>query len=293
MNSSLWIIWVYFIFLNFSESFGCCNSCTSDCCTSCCSNCQQQCNTAQCINTCQSNCCSQTCVQSSSCGQSQSCCNNIGRDRSCSSCSQSQDCSTNDGRFKSCTCPPERVINGGDSGRSTQSHEGSLTANISSNNVVNNHNILNLTIGVNSNVVNNIKNEIGGMGGGGGNGSTNVVTKVVPVVVKVPTNGHTPVPPTPHPPVPPPQPPMGCCIIVRPCIRPNCNPYHYTCQGCHGSYGYLPVNPCEQGCYKRDSWTRHSCTMGRCFSRNVDCSYCHEDFYQSYQGYSQCHGCFY
>jgi hypothetical protein len=141
----------------------------------------------------------------------------------------------------------------------------SLTANVNSVNTINNKNNIKVEVNVDSLIVNNINNEEGSS------------ESAVPVRVLPKTQAS-----------------RRCCTIFVPCVRYNCNPYHYRCHGCQSDYGYLPIDPCYYGgCHKRTVWSRYRCTMGQCFRRNVDCSNCHRNFYQTYAKYSRCYGCFY
>ncbi|KAJ3628878.1 hypothetical protein MTP99_013314 [Tenebrio molitor] len=306
MSTFTWVVLVAVLLLHLPQSRGCCtnqvstctqncatqecaSSCQNNCCStsagccqnqvsSCCSTCTRKCATSDCFNSCQSDCCS---TGGNCCGTSRKDCCDNGKEK----------------EIVVVTGTPPRIINGADGGGT-----GSIAADITSTNLVNNNNVINMSINVDSNVVNNISNDCGG----GGGGSTKCEEKIVKVPVKVPVMGGPPVTPirpeisTVIPPVMPSvMPPVmprvlspQCCVIIVPCVTPNCNPYHHTCNGCQGNYGYLPINPCQGGCYKRATWERNRCSMGHCVSRQVDCSYCSDDFYHSYQGYSSCHGCF-
>lgn len=149
-----------------------------------------------------------------------------------------------------------------------------------------------MSINVNSNVVNNISNKGSDCCKKGE--TTDRPCPPCPTIYPTPPTPYpTPIPtpcpprPCPQPPCPRPEPPCiplppppqpKCCVVIVPCATQGCNPYHFKCQGCYGRYGYLPQNPCTTGCHKRET---------------IGCSSCNENYYQTFSGYSSCHGCYY
>ncbi|KYB28267.1 hypothetical protein TcasGA2_TC032680 [Tribolium castaneum] len=246
-------VWFVTILAHFSTIYACCNSCNT---------CHQQCATVVCVNQCQLTCCNTT----TPCPSTTKAPTSVTTSRSTST--------------TKVTPRPERL----------ETHESKMHMNVTSTNVINNMNTMNVNININKTIDNNIVSTKSRQQPT--ETRTIVVPKLVPVTILVPTNTTTPVTPTttttstakPH--------SEKCCIVIIPCVSYGCNPYHYRCHGCHGSYGYVPLNPCSSGCHKKETWDREKCHLGQCVSHKVDCSYCGHDFYQTYGGYSRCHGCF-
>ncbi|CAH1371835.1 unnamed protein product [Tenebrio molitor] len=249
------------------QSLACCNSC------SCSSSCYSRC----CVDVCREDCC------------------------------KKKDCNTTKGTTSTTeaetttepvtttrsppTPTPVRSI------RSSQ--KPSIKIGVSSFNFLNNDNHINIDSRVNTNVVNNISNK--GYGGSARSSTTTSRTTWTPrtttegttTTQSTTTTAKTTIAETTTNTITGPTKSPTCCIVIVPCVTYNCNPYHYRCHGCQGTYGYLPIDPCYGGCQKKPSWTRETCTMGQCFTRNINCSYCHYNFYQTYEEYSRCYGCFY
>ncbi|XP_044253716.1 mucin-2-like [Tribolium madens] len=245
------------ILANLSVIYACCNSCNS---------CHQQCTTVVCVNQCQVSCCNYTttpCPTTSS-----------------TTPTSPTEATTRTQTPTEITPRPERILE----------EQRRMDMNVTSSNVINNINTMNVNIKINKSIDNNIDNDNTQSPLQTPETRTIIVPKIVPVTVLVPVNTTTPVTPTTTTVKPDKK---KCCIIIIPCVSYGCNPYHRTCHGCHGSYGYVPRNPCGVGCYKKETWDREKCHLGQCVSHQVDCSYCGHDFYQTYDGYSRCHGCFY
>lgn len=88
----------------------------------------------------------------------------------------------------------------------------------------------------------------------------------------------------------------SCCNMVVPCAQAGCQSVRRTCGSqCTNRFMYLPLNPCQGGCGKRNYAVGNTCsTSGFCRQTMMECSSCDvNNFYNSYQGYQQCGGCFY
>ncbi|XP_030767343.1 uncharacterized protein LOC115891084 [Sitophilus oryzae] len=88
----------------------------------------------------------------------------------------------------------------------------------------------------------------------------------------------------------------GCCQVVQPCTPysySGCRMTSHQCSSsCLDSYMYNPINVCEGGCYRNQISMGHQCSSGGCYQDTIDCSRCDEHFYQSYENFMMCSGCF-
>lgn len=95
--------------------------------------------------------------------------------------------------------------------------------------------------------------------------------------------------------------PERCCNVIVPCLGGGCQTHHRTCGPmCMHQNVYLPVNPCARvPCSRHDFYNRYACSSSwhypyfGCSSRRVDCHECTYDFYQHFDTYNRCSGCFY
>lgn len=84
-----------------------------------------------------------------------------------------------------------------------------------------------------------------------------------------------------------------CCTIVEPYIpQPR---YRHECGNhCTGNFLYNSINPCQyHTCHRRRYSTRKICNTYYCENVVQDCSQCYENYYETYQDYQKCSGCFY
>ncbi|CAH2008319.1 unnamed protein product [Acanthoscelides obtectus] len=113
---------------------------------------------------------------------------------------------------------------------------------------------------------------------------------IIPVPVPYPVYQRYPVPIPYYPHIPQP----GCCTVIRPCVSSGCQSHRNHCgSGCLGNMMYEPVNPCYNGC-RRKSWGFRPMCFGQnsCIEMPVNCMGCNNNFFESYQGFQQCGGCF-
>ncbi|CAG9763403.1 unnamed protein product [Ceutorhynchus assimilis] len=90
--------------------------------------------------------------------------------------------------------------------------------------------------------------------------------------------------------------PQGCCQVVSPC-----SPYNYggcqrsstqCSQDCSESHVYQPSDVCGTGCYRRSTAMGGYCGYGGCYRRQVDCGTCDRRFFEDYESFVRCSGCF-
>ncbi|KAF7286430.1 hypothetical protein GWI33_005348 [Rhynchophorus ferrugineus] len=88
----------------------------------------------------------------------------------------------------------------------------------------------------------------------------------------------------------------GCCNVVEPCLPynyPGCTMLNNHCSSsCQGDYMYKPINVCQNGCYQNQYATGLQCTHRGCYHKEMNCNWCNTNFYQSYDYFMMCSGCF-
>ncbi|XP_050312249.1 spore coat protein SP85-like [Anthonomus grandis grandis] len=131
------------------------------------------------------------------------------------------------------------------------------------------------------------------------NHTTTVIneTVTVKIPVYVPIRIPIPIPYRPIIPTPPHPQPHGCCPVVQPCVPysfAGCQQMSYQCSStCMTSPVYQPMDVCGGGCMKRGLAVGSQCHMeGGCSTGLVNCGQCRNDFFESYEGFVRCSGCF-
>ncbi|KAJ8922351.1 hypothetical protein NQ315_004294 [Exocentrus adspersus] len=277
----------------------CCNS--SDCCdnsTDCCKN--TECNSSSCCQT-TSNCCQKVtkCYKACRAGCRTSSCANNCNDKCCQN-----ECNNNDDDIDK-----DKIIER-PNGSTSNVNENNITftPSITVNNTINTENRVHIPIIVsNSNINNVVVVPADNTQPTTPCSTTNCTTPEPttpcppPVTIRVPV--PIPVPGKPifipifHPvPYPVPQPGPGCCVTINPCISQGCQRYQTSCgSSCPSPYTYKPINPCEGvQCYRRPFCINRYCEgSGYCQDNWINCSQCGSNFYQNFESYRQCGGCFY
>lgn len=266
-----------------------------------CNTCYQQCRTSACINTCNINCCN---IQPTCCNIQPTCCNTT----------QPDCCNKTITSVLPTTATPTTTASTVTSSRETEkttqvtqrispTSTSKHVINVTSANIINNINLVNLKINVSENVNNIVNNNISSSSG---NITSRKVPFPIPVTVRVPVPVPVPIPATTESNevtdettistnVTTSSSVKNCCIIIIPCVPYGCNPYYNSCQGCKGSFGYMPKNPCNSVCQKKVTWNQDECigNFKPCFSRSINCSSCNDDYYLHFDTYTRCHGCFF
>ncbi|KAJ3660937.1 hypothetical protein Zmor_005363 [Zophobas morio] len=270
MNSVL--IFIVLTMSGTALSRTCCNSCNTK--VNCVPSCQNQCSSKLCINLLVQKCCVPT-----ECSTTKKTPKTVTTTLEPESETTETESDTEPGPEPEPEAEIERIQQSG----GTKHHQ-SNTINL--NNRLTNNNHININVHADSYVSNNIT-YVGGGSGGSGTTQEPDVTKIIPTEISTTSTTSTTMRTTTTTRTP------DCCVVIKPCVTYGCNPYRRQCGGCYGSIVYWPANPCQRGCYKLSYWYRPVCYFGYCYNTEVDCSSCYYNFYETYDGYSRCRGCFY